>query len=80
MTALYFEGKQIFITTHAIKRARLRNIAFPDQVYNTIKTGKVIKFGKNSIKFISRSKKGAIICVGEDLGQIIIIKTVERGN
>ena len=80
MEDIYFEGKQIVIKVHAIKRARQREIAFPDQVYNTIQTGKVKRFGKNGIKFIKRSKEGSIICVGEDLGYCIIIKTVERGN
>jgi len=72
--------KQILIKTHAIKRARERGVAFPDQVYSVLKTGKVKRFGKHGIKFISKSRKGSVICVVEDLGQIIIIKTVERGN
>lgn len=80
MTELYFEGKQIFIKTHAIKRAREREIAYPDHVYTVLKTGKVKRFGKHGIKFISKSKKGSVICVGEDLGHVIIIKTIERGN
>ena len=82
MKEIYFQGKRIFIKTHAIKRAREREIAYPDHVYRVLKTGKVVRFGKNGIKFISRSKskKGSVICVGEDLGQIIIIKTIERGN
>ncbi len=80
MEDTFFEGKPIFITTHAIKRARKRNVAYPDQVFSTIKTGTVKRFGKNLIKFIKKSKKGSIICIGEDIGQVIIIKTVERGN
>ena len=80
MDDLYFEGKQIIIMVHAIKRARQRNIAFPDQVYSVLKTGKVQRVGKHGIKFISKSKKGSIICVGEDIGHAIIIKTIERGN
>ncbi|MAE13315.1 hypothetical protein CMO92_02010 [Candidatus Woesearchaeota archaeon] len=80
MGDIYFEGKQIVIKVHAIKRARQRNIAFPDHVFTVLKTGKVYRFGKQGIKFISRSKRGSIICVGEDLGQVIIIKTIERGN
>lgn len=81
MGDLYIEGKQVVISVHAIKRAREREIAYPDQVYNTLKTGKIQRFGKNHLKIISKSKKeGSIICVGEDLGQAIIIKTIERGN
>ncbi|MEK6951914.1 MAG: hypothetical protein AABX29_02760 [Nanoarchaeota archaeon] len=80
MNELYLEGKQTFIKTQAIKRARERRIAYPDYVYKVLKTGKVTRFGKNGIKFTSKSKKGSVICIGEDLGQIIIIKTIERGN
>ncbi len=80
MGDIYFDGKPIVIKVHAVKRARQREIAFPDQVYNAIQTGKVKRFGKNGIKFVKRSKDGSIVCVGEDLGYCIIIKTVERGN
>ena len=80
MDKFYFEGKEIVISVHAIKRAREREIAFPDQVYSVLNTGKVHRFGKHGIKFISRSNKGSIICVGEDIGHAIIIKTIERGN
>ncbi len=76
----WFEGKEVFIRSHAIKRARERNIAYPDQVYTTLKTGKVERFGKSGVKFVKKSKKGSIICVGEDTGYALIIKTIERGN
>ena len=77
---IFFNGKPVIITVHAIKRARERDIAFPDQVYNTLRNGKVRRFAKNGVKFIMRSKTGTIICVGEDIGHAIMIKTVERGN
>tara|TARA_Y100000310_G_scaffold322535_1_gene381679 strand:- start:2747 stop:2989 length:243 start_codon:yes stop_codon:yes gene_type:complete len=80
MKEVWFEGKPIFISVHAIKRAREREIAYPDHILTVLNTGKVIRFGKNMLKFVSRTKKGSIICVGEDLGHAIIIKTVERGN
>ena len=82
MKEVYFQGKRIFIKTHAIKRAREREIAYPDHVYRVLKTGQVERFGKNGIKFVgkSKSRKGSVICIGEDLGQMIIIKTVERSN
>jgi len=80
MEDIFFDGKPIIIKVHAIKRARERDIAFPDQVYSVLNTGKVYRFGKHSIKFVCRSKKGSIICVGEDIGDAIIIKTIERGN
>ena len=80
MSDIYFQGKQIIIKVHAIKRAREREIAFPDQVYDVLQTGKVKRFGKHGIKFVKRGKECSIICVGEDLGYCIIIKTIERGN
>ena len=80
MSDIYFQGKQIIIKVHAVKRAREREIAFPDQVYDVLQTGKVKRFGKHGIKFIKKSKEGSIICIGEDLGYCIIIKTIERGN
>lgn len=72
--------KPVWIDAHVIKRARQRGIAWPDQVYAVIKTGKVKRFGKNRMKFIKRSKEGSIICIGLDMGHSIIIKTIERGN
>ncbi len=80
MDDLYFEGKPVIIKVHAVKRARQREIAFPDHVYHALQTGKVKRFGKNFLKFTKRGKEGSIICVGEDLGHCIIIKTIERGN
>ena len=80
MSDIYFQGKPIIIKIHAVKRARERGIAFPDQVYDVLQTGKVKRFGKHGIKFVKRSKEDSIICVGEDLGYCIIIKTIERGN
>ena len=57
MDEMYFDGKPIIIKVHAIKRAREREIAFPNQVYNVIKTGKIERFGKNHLKFIKKGKK-----------------------
>ncbi len=77
---LHFQGRPIWITKHAIIRARERGIAYPDQVYYVLKTGRVKRYGKHGLRFIKKSKAGSIICVGEDLGHAIIIKTIERGN
>jgi len=80
MKSLYSQNKKVWISVHAITQARARRIAFPDQVYYTIKSGKVVRFGKHGIKFIKRGRKGSIICIGEDLSHAIVIKTVARGN
>lgn len=76
MDDFYFQGKQIIVTVHAIKRAREKEVVYPDEVYMTLHTGKVKRFGKHGIIFVGRT----IICVGEDIGQVILIKTVERKN
>lgn len=61
------------MTDHALKRARERGIAFPDHVYAALESGRMERFGKHGVKFISKS----IICVGEDKGHEIVIKTIE---
>ncbi|MBI5391662.1 hypothetical protein HZB00_01535 [Candidatus Woesearchaeota archaeon] len=80
MEEIYFTDKPIIIMVHAIRRARQRNIAFPDHVYRVLHSGRVERFGKQGIKFISKTKNGSVICIGEDVGEMIIIKTIERGN
>ena len=62
MKEVYFSGKPIFIKIHAIKRARERNITYPDHVYTVLKTGKVKRFGRRGIKFISRSTMVFDLC------------------
>ena len=61
------------MTNHAIRQAKIREI-HPDLVYNVLKTGKVSRFGKHLLRFVGKS----IACIGQDLGHVIIIKTVER--
>lgn len=80
MKEVCFNQKPIIVRVHAIRRAREKGIAYPDHVYQVLKMGKVERYGKNGINFISKSEKGSIICVGEDIGYAIIIKTIERGN
>jgi len=77
---VFYQGRQVFVTVHAIKRARQRQIAFPDQVYYTIKTGKARRFGENYIRFTKRTPNGSIVRIGEFAGQQILIKTVEKGK
>ena len=73
-------NKDVYISVHAIKRPRERDVVYPDQVYNVLMTGKIKKFAKNHIKIIKKFNKGSIICIGEDLGECIIIKTIQRGK
>ena len=80
MDEFYFQGRKVWISVHAVKRARQREIIYPDMVYATINGGRIKRFGKNMIKFIKRYKRGTVICVGEIVGDSVIIKTVEWGN
>ena len=78
--SIQFQQKQVWISAHAIKRARERDIIFPDMVHATILGGKVERFGKNFLRFCKKYKHGVVICIGEDVGDSIIIKTIEWGR
>ena len=64
---------EIEIKHHVFKRALQRNI-HPDRIEDTLKKGKVKRFGKHYVKFITKS----LICVGEISGLKIKIITIER--
>lgn len=64
---------EIEIKHHAFIRALQRKIT-PDRIENCIKNGGIERFGKNYIRFISKS----VICVGEISGLKIKIITIER--
>lgn len=80
MEDILIDNKPVWVSSHAIKKAEERGIAFPDRVYGVLKTGKMTRFGKNHIRIVKRSIKGSIVCIGVDKGEVIIIKTIERGN
>lgn len=77
---IYFCDKEILIRTHVFKRALERKLTVPEDILSTIKTGKIKRFGNNLIKFVKDAKKGTIVCIGEEVGNCIIIRTIERGN
>lgn len=64
---------EIEIKHHAFIRAIQRRIT-PDLIESCIKNGKIQRFGKNYVKFVTSS----FICVGEVCGLKIKIITVER--
>ncbi len=70
------QGKEVLITRHAIIQARKRDIT-PDMVVAALKGGKQKRFGKNFIKYSIRYKKGTVVCVGEMVGEVVKIKTIE---
>ncbi|MBI2670622.1 hypothetical protein HYX18_01420 [Candidatus Woesearchaeota archaeon] len=62
----------IEIKHHVFVRAMQRGIN-PDLIERTITNGKIEKFGKNYIKFISKS----VICIGEISGLKLKVITIE---
>ena len=69
----------LVIKKHVFERAMQRGI-HPDLIEDTLLKGKVKKFGKHGIKFISKGSKRTIICVGELVGNKLKIITIEEGN
>lgn len=68
---------ELDIKLHVFQRALERGI-HPDLIEDTIFKGKVERFGKHGIKFVSRGSKRTIICVGELIGIKLKIKTIEE--
>lgn len=75
--SIQYHHKPVWVSAHAIKRARERDIVYPDMVYATIRGGRVERFGKNLMRFCKSYKRGTVVCIGEDVGASIVIKTVE---
>ena len=77
---IYFCDREIIIKMHVLKRAVERKMTVPEDILSTVKTGRIKRFGNNLIKFSKDAKEGTIICIGEEVGNCLIIKTIERGN
>lgn len=76
---IYRNKYVIEVSFHARKKAREKGIAF-DMTESTIKNGRIERFGKNRIKFISKYKRGNVVCVGErKFDNYIKILTIEWG-
>lgn len=69
----------LVIKRHVFERAMQRGI-HPDLIEDTLLKGKIKRFGKHGIKFISKGSKRTIICVGELIGNKLKIITIEEGN
>jgi len=70
---------ELEIKRHAFERAMQRGI-HPNMIEDTIFNGKIKRFGKHGVKFISKGTKRTIICVGEIAGNKLKIFTIEEGN
>jgi len=69
----------VVIKRHVFERAMQRGI-HPDMIEDTLSKGKVKRFGKHGIKFVSKGSKRTIICIGELVGNRLKIITIEEGN
>ena len=69
---------RLTITRHALLQALERGID-PDLVEQIIMKGKMVRFGKNNVKFVAKGKC-TLIAVGEIVGGRIKIFTVVEGN
>jgi len=67
------------IKHHVFIQAMKRGI-HPDFIEDMLAKGRLERFGKNGVKFISQGSKKTIICVGEMMGTKIRIFTIEEGN
>jgi hypothetical protein len=64
------------IRRHAFIRAIERGVT-PDMIEATLKGGKIIRHGKNRLKFLKRYKRFCVICIDEVCGTKIKIVTIE---
>ena len=78
---MIYRGKwAIRLSRHAEDQAWYRGIT-DDMIFSTVKNGKMVKFGKNRIKFVSKYKRGYVICIGEiKSNNFIKILTIEWGR
>lgn len=67
------------IKRHVFMRAMERGV-HPDLIEDTLQKGKVERYGKHGVKFVSKGSKRTIICVGQIAGTRITIFTIEEGG
>lgn len=68
---------EVEIKHHAFIQAVKRGI-HPDLIEDVLIKGKVERYGKHGVKFVSRGSKRTIVCVGQIIGTKIKIFTVEE--
>ena len=69
---------EVEIKHHVFIQALKRNI-HPDLIEDTLIKGKIERYGKHGVKFVSKGSKRTIICVGQIVGMKIKIFTIEEG-
>lgn len=68
---------EVRLTEHAVERMLWRRIA-PELIEQTIRNGKIIRFGKNRMKFEKKFKKFTLVCVDERVGNHVRIVTIVK--
>jgi|TARA_B100000315_G_C14050568_1_gene351692 hypothetical protein len=69
----------VVIKRHVFEQAMKRGI-HPDMIEDTVRKGKMQRFGKHGVKFVNKGSKRTIICVGEITGTELKIITIEEGT
>lgn len=64
------------IRRHALIRAMQRGVT-PDMVEATLRGGRIMRFGKNNLKFVKEFKRFIVVCVDQIIGTRIKIVTIE---
>ena len=67
------------IKRHVFVQAMARGIHL-DVIEDTLQKGKVERYGKHGVKFVSKGAKRTVICVGQIVGTRITIFTIEKGG
>jgi len=68
---------EVEIKHHVFVQALKRGI-HPDLIEDTLIKGKLKRFGKHGVRFVSKGSKRTIICVGQIIGMKLIIFTIEE--
>lgn len=68
---------EIEIKHHVFVQAIKRGIS-PDLIEDTIRNGKIERFGNDRIRFVKRGSKRTLICVGEIRGLTLNVFTIEQ--
>ena len=70
---------EVEIKHHVFIQAIKRGIN-PDLIEDTLIKGKLERFGKYGVKFVSEGSKRTIICVGQIVGLKLTIFTIEEAQ
>ncbi|HIH15964.1 MAG TPA: hypothetical protein HA252_01010 [Candidatus Diapherotrites archaeon] len=70
---------EVLLKRHAFLRALQRQV-HPGLIEATIETGRMVRFGKDRVKFVKRFREFTASCVDEIVGHTIRIVTIEKNR